>query len=58
MTIIIAFLLGTGALLILSAIENQPIVATFQKIIKGEKLDLTGKAQSTQQPTTPQVGSA
>lgn len=47
MTIIIAILFGTGLLLMVSAIENKPILSTFQQIIKGEKLDLTGTSQTS-----------
>jgi hypothetical protein len=37
MTMIIVVLLGAGALLILSAIENISIVQTFQNIMSGKK---------------------
>jgi hypothetical protein len=53
MTIIIAFLLGGGILLLISAIEDKPIVATFQQILRGEKLDLSGKGTSAPSGTTP-----
>jgi hypothetical protein len=44
MTIVIAIMLGAGILLIISAIEDKSIKETFQQIISGGKLDLTGKA--------------
>jgi hypothetical protein len=43
MTIIIVVLIGIGALLLISAIEGQSIMATFQQIMSGGKLNLSGK---------------
>jgi hypothetical protein len=43
MTIVIVVLIGIGALLFLSAIEGQSIMATFQQIMRGEQLKLSGK---------------
>jgi len=47
MTLIIAFLLGGGILLLVSAIENKSIVETFTQIMRGEKLNLTGTSTGT-----------
>lgn len=39
MTMIITVLIGTGTLLLISAIENVSIVCTFQNIMGGKPLD-------------------
>jgi hypothetical protein len=39
MTMIIVLILGAGALLLISAIENCPIASTFQGIIAGKPID-------------------
>lgn len=43
MTIVVVALLGAGILLIASALDNTPIVSTFQKIMRGEKINWSGK---------------
>ncbi len=55
MTIVVTVLIGAGVLFIASALDNTPIVETFQKIIKGQHIDWTG-GSSTTTPTTPTPG--
>lgn len=43
MTIVIVVLLGAGLLLIASALDNTPILATFQKIVSGQRVNWSGK---------------
>lgn len=42
MTIVVVVLLGAGVLLIASALDNTPIVQTFQKILNGNAIDWSG----------------
>jgi hypothetical protein len=42
MTIVVVVLMGAGILLVVSAIECQPIVSTFQSIISGKPIDWNG----------------
>lgn len=52
MTILVTVLLGAGVLFVASALDNTPIIQTFQKIISGQKIDWTGGSSSTPTPTT------
>lgn len=40
---LVVAMLGIGVLLIASALDNTPIVATFQKIISGQTVNWSGK---------------
>ena len=44
MTIIEVVLIGAAVLLIASALDNTPIVSTFQKIISNQPIDWSGNA--------------
>lgn len=46
MTLLAVALIGAGAILIASALDNTPIATTFQKIISGQSLSLTGTASN------------
>jgi hypothetical protein len=41
MTFVEVILVGFGALLVVSALENKPLVQTFQAIIKNQPLDFS-----------------
>lgn len=47
MTIVTVLLIGAGTLLISSALDCTPIVATFQKIISGQSIDYSGTQNCT-----------
>ena len=62
MTFIDVLIIGLGGLLVASALDNTPIVQTFQKIIKGQAINIkqdtapsptnsTTSQTSTSQPT-------
>ena len=57
MTILVAILLGTGVLFIASAMDNTPIITTFQKIVSGQPIDWTGgnSTSSTGNPVPQQI---
>lgn len=42
MTLLVVIILGTGVIFIASALDDTPIVLTFQKIIGGQAIDWTG----------------
>jgi hypothetical protein len=42
---IIVILLSIGTILIASSLDNTPIIETFKKIISGQKINWSGKAQ-------------
>lgn len=50
MTILVAILLGTGLLLIVSAMDNTPIVSTFQKIVSGDPINWGGSTGDASLP--------
>ena len=52
MTILVTVLLGAGVLFVASALDNTPIISTFQKIISGKPIDWTGGSSATPSPTT------
>ena len=58
MTIIEVVLIGTAVLLIASALDNTPIVSTFQKIITNQPIDWSGNAGGTKVASTGDVGAA
>ena len=47
MTILVTVLLGAGVLFVASALDNTPIISTFQKIISGKPIDWTGGGSPT-----------
>lgn len=48
MTLVVVLMIGAGVILIASALDNTPIVATFQAIASGQAVDWTGsKATGT-----------
>src|SRR5438270_8662194 len=60
MTIVVVVLFGAGVLFVTSALENCPIVSTFQHIIQGDTIDWSGKTSpcsSGTNTTQPQAGS-
>ena len=46
MTMLIVILMGAGVLFVASAMDNTPLVSTFQKIISGQTIDWTGGSAS------------
>lgn len=54
MTIVMLLMLGTGAIMIASALDNTPIVTTFQKIITAQPININGSttASTTSSQTT------
>lgn len=55
MTIVMLLMLGTGVIMVASALDNTPITQTFKKIVSGQALNLTGNTSSTtaQQTSNP-----
>lgn len=47
MTMLIVILMGAGVLFVASAMDNTPIVSTFQKIMSGDPIDWTGGSAQT-----------
>jgi Na+/H+ antiporter NhaD/arsenite permease-like protein len=63
MTFVLVVAIGAGALLISSALDNTPLVTTFQKILSGAALDFSGnhpvsqgQVLNTPIPTIPSSG--
>lgn len=54
MTFVITIMIGAGALFLGSALDNTPLVQTFQKILANQPLDWTGQKSSI--ITQPGVG--
>lgn len=54
MTFVITIMIGAGVLFLGSALDNTPLVQTFQKILANQPLDWTGQKSST--ITQPGVG--
>jgi hypothetical protein len=56
MTIVMLLLLGTGVIMVASALDDTPIIATFQKIVSGQAINIgaanTTAAQTSNPPTT------
>lgn len=42
MTLVVVILIGLGTVFIGSAMDNTPIVSTFQKILSGQTINWTG----------------
>ena len=55
MTLVVTILIGTGAVLIGSAMDNTPIIATFRKILSGQTVNWTGASavSTSTNPLTP-----
>ena len=54
MTLPVTLLLGVGFILIASALDNTPILSTFQKIMSGGVIDWSGKGTGpVATPTAP-----
>lgn len=45
MTTVAVVLIGVGVVLIASALDNTPIISTFQKIINGDVINWSGNPQ-------------
>jgi hypothetical protein len=55
MTIVMLLMLGTGVIMVASALDNTPIVETFQKIVSGKAINIGAAnttAAQTSNPTT------
>jgi len=52
MTFIEILLAGFGAILIISALEDQPIIATFQNIVSGKAITIASAPTQTTSSTT------
>lgn len=55
MTFIAVLLLGGGVLLIISSLDNTPIIETTQKILKGQAINYSGDTSSTSSSTPGQA---
>ena len=56
MTIVMLLMLGTGVIMVASSLDNTPIIQTFQKVVSGKAIDISGAnttAAQTSNPTTP-----
>jgi hypothetical protein len=50
MTIVVVLLLGAGVLFVASALDNTPIITTFQKIISGQHVNWSGQSGDASLP--------
>ena len=55
MTFIEILIAGFGAILIISALEDQPIIATFQGVISGQPIVIATATPTNFTPTPPQT---
>ena len=56
MTFVAVLLLGGGVLLIISSLDNTPIITTAQKIAQGKSINYSGTTPTSPTPA-PQKGS-
>jgi hypothetical protein len=57
MTIVMLLMLGTGVIMVASALDNTPITDTFKKIVSGKAIDITGNSTTAQQTSNPTTSS-